>query len=507
MIHSYGEPGMRDVPESDEWRENTASKKEVEELSLLVSIVRSSDDAIIGMTPEGIITSWNPGAERIYGLKVSDAVGQTIAILVTPDQSKVLLDMLEKSRRGERTYNYETEFVTGDGREITLSINLFPIVDARGRGIGASIISRDITPQKRALEELRHSEAMYRTLIETTGTGYVILDLNGKVVEANPEYVRLTGHRDVREIRGRSVLEWTAADEREKNELEIRRCKENGYVRNLEVSYVNDLGIRRPIEINATLVSTDKKPCIMTLCRDISERKHAEELLNDAKEQAELYVDLMGHDINNMNHMGIGYMELLSESATLSPTDRQYLEKTLEMLHNSSKLIDNVRKMQSIKKHELKYQPVRLNDLLLALRSEYHHVAGKCVTINLSSSCDCVVKASGLLSDVFTNIVSNAIKHSHDPVTIDINEFYAYENGRKYCKVTIEDDGPGIADELKQKLFTRLQRGKTKAKGSGLGLYLSKMLVEDFGGRIWVEDRVIGDHTKGTKFVIMLPAI
>jgi signal transduction histidine kinase len=77
---------------------------------------------------------------------------------------------------------------------------------------------------------------------------------------------------------------------------------------------------------------------------------------------------------------------------------------------------------------------------------------------------------------------------------------------KTYCKVSVEDDGPGIPDDLKPKLFSRFRRGPTKASGKGLGLYLVKNLVEGYGGEVSVEDRVAGDHTKGSRFVITLPA-
>lgn len=90
---------------------------------------------------------------------------------------------------------------------------------------------------------------------------------------------------------------------------------------------------------------------------------------------------------------------------------------------------------------------------------------------------------------------------------ISISLSKMFENGREYYKVSIEDNGPGISDELKSKLFQRKQRGRSKTAGSGLGLFLVKKLVEDFHGLVWVEDRVPGDHTQGAKFVVMLPAV
>jgi signal transduction histidine kinase len=117
------------------------------------------------------------------------------------------------------------------------------------------------------------------------------------------------------------------------------------------------------------------------------------------------------------------------------------------------------------------------------------------------------VLATDLLRDVFVNIIGNAVKHANRSVNIHIALLKAFDGGREFHKVVIEDDGPGIDDEIKGKVFVRQFRNSKKAKGSGLGLYLVKKLVEDYGGRVWVEDRVAGDYTKGAKFVVMLPAM
>ena len=80
-----------------------------------------------------------------------------------------------------------------------------------------------------------------------------------------------------------------------------------------------------------------------------------------------------------------------------------------------------------------------------------------------------------------------------------------FEDGREYYRTIVEDNGPGIPDDMKDRIFSRLLRGGTKASGAGLGLYLVRRLVEDYHGRVWAEDRVPGDHTKGAKFIVLLP--
>lgn len=142
------------------------------------------------------------------------------------------------------------------------------------RLVGNELIK--ILRQRRAEEALRDSEGKHRALIETTDTGYVIIDLTGTVLEANDEYVRLSGHEDLNEIVGRSVFEWTASFDQERNTRAVEQCVKEGSIRNLELNYVSAKGEIVPIEFNATLVATKSGAQILSLARDITERKRAE---------------------------------------------------------------------------------------------------------------------------------------------------------------------------------------------------------------------------------------
>ncbi len=240
---------------------------------------------------------------------------------------------------------------------------------------------------------------------------------------------------------------------------------------------------------------------------DVTDRKRAEEQLHEAKDQADIYLELMGHDINNMNQIGIGYLEMALQTLSLNENTKKFIAKPLEALKNSSTLIENVQKLQRISAGEMRHERIDLGHILADVRDQYLSIPGRDVTIKYSPVTGYVVLANELLKDAFSNIVGNAIKHSSGPVTINIELEKVSEPGKKYYIVSIDDNGPGIPQEMKDKLFTRFQRGKTKATGKGLGLYLVKSLVESYDGRIWVEDRVHGDHTRGSKFVVMLPAI
>src|SRR5262249_3407497 len=116
----------------------------------LAAIVASSDDAIISKTLDGMITSWNQGAEHIYGYTAAEVVGQPIALLVPPDLLDDLPGIMPRLRRGERIDHYETERVTKAGTRLAISLTLSPLVDGAGMVMGASTIARDITARKKA---------------------------------------------------------------------------------------------------------------------------------------------------------------------------------------------------------------------------------------------------------------------------------------------------------------------------------------------------------------------
>ena len=146
-------------------------------------------------------------------------------------------------------------------------------------------LEEEIAERKKTKEALQQSEEFYRGLVEATDTGYVVIDEMGKVVDANAEYVRLSGNKDLEEVLGRSVVEWTAEPDKERNAFEVKKCFQKGFVRHLEIDYVDGSGNFIPIEINATLIDGNDGQKIVTLCRDITERKQIEAALLEEKQR------------------------------------------------------------------------------------------------------------------------------------------------------------------------------------------------------------------------------
>ena len=136
-----------------------AEQRERELLERLAAIVESSDDAIISKDMNGIIQSWNRGAERIFGYRAEEIVGKHISMLAPPDRVDEIPTILERLARGERVDHYETKRRTKDGRILTVSLTVSPIRDATGKIIGASKVARDITDRVRHEEALRQANA------------------------------------------------------------------------------------------------------------------------------------------------------------------------------------------------------------------------------------------------------------------------------------------------------------------------------------------------------------
>jgi len=164
-------------------------------------------------------------------------------------------------------------------------------LEAMGHLIG------DLIGRIRTEEELRKSEEKYRALIEATNTGYLILDERGAVLDANQAYLSLIGKKELKEIVGKSVEEWTAGHDRERNVAEVEKCMAVGSVRNLEIDYVDASGRIVPIDINANVIDMPEGKRILSLCRDISERKKLGDALRDSEESFRMLFQSVGEGV------------------------------------------------------------------------------------------------------------------------------------------------------------------------------------------------------------------
>ncbi len=286
----------------------------------------------------------------------------------------------------------------------------------------------------------------------------------------------------------------------------VRSLRQGERVDNVEILLRRRDGSEVTILANSAPVMdvTGRITAAVASISDITHLKLTEAELRDAKEQTELYLDLMGHDINNINHIAMGYLEMaldiMEKRGGLDVDNKQLLDKPLEMMKNSSTLINTVRKIQRIREGGLKNEAIDIGTILGELKREYSYIPGRDITINFEAKGRYPVMANPLLKDVFANLIGNAIKHSNGPLTIHIKLDKVTQHNNKFYRIAIEDNGPGIPDELKSTLLSH-----RKLSGKGLGLYLVRTFTRQFNGKFWIEDRVKGDHTKGCRFVVLLP--
>ena len=268
-----------------------------------------------------------------------------------------------------------------------------------------------------------------------------------------------------------------------------------------------------PVEVYANYIELYGRDYYTISARDITERKIADEKISDARSRAEMYLDLMGHDIRNQNMIAAGNIDMaigaLEQAGKLDADSKAYLDNSLKSLENTAVLIDNVQKLQRTTSEGLRLQKTDVCLVLESVIDGFKTSTARDMDIRFRHCPACTVNANELLKDVFVNLIGNAIKHSPPDrhLAIDVALDIVEEGGMKHCEVTIADNGPGIPDWLKTKLFQRFARGKTEVHGSGLGLYLVRTLLEHYGGHIHAEDRVPGDYTQGAKLVVTIPAV
>ncbi len=337
--------------------------------------------------------------------------------------------------------------------------------------------------------------------------GIFVASLN-RIVEANDAFLHMSGY--TREDLAAGLLDWRDMTPPEYQHIDndsLKQMLAKGECVPFEKEYFRKDGTRLPVLVGKRLLSRDPLTWA-SFTMDLTVRRNAEQGLKRAREQAELYVDVMGHDINNLNQIALGYLELAGETAGLSEEGRMFIDKSVETLKRSSRLIDNVKKLQKARNGAGCTIVCDVAAIVCDVRRTCGTPGKVEVRTNVGNGDHLYVKANDLLPDVFSNLVDNAIKHSlsrRPKVAVIVSRIG--HSGRSYYKIDVEDDGPGIPDELKDVIFNRHLRSSKYSKGSGIGLFLVKTLVRSYGGQVWAEDREPGDRSKGARFVVLLPAV
>ncbi|NLI74100.1 MAG: PAS domain S-box protein [Euryarchaeota archaeon] len=232
---------------------------------------------------------------------------------------------------------------------------------------------------------------------------------------------------------------------------------------------------------------------------DITRQKELERSLRMTRNKAELYLDILTHDIVNFNTALMSYLDLVYRDLSIGSSSSTYVERCLDTLQASNELIFSIQKVNRSEMENRERSNIK--ELFDSIISTLPIPPSRQIYVDQEYENDLIVEHSGLLREALANLVSNAVIHTSGEVCIWTR---AWREGKRVI-ISIEDSGEGIKDDLKAHLFKRHVKGSRKGPGQGLGLSLVKSLIENHGGSVRVEDRVPGDSSQGARFVVSLP--
>jgi formate hydrogenlyase transcriptional activator len=304
------------------------------------AIVESSNDAIIGCTLNGVITTWNRGAVDLYGYSAEEAVGQPVAMLIPSRRGDPVTRVAEKIKRGEGVQSFEAIRIAKGGRRIDVSITVSPVVDTSGKVVGLSSIARDITARKRVEEALRESEKHLARTEEFSLVMVTHTDLGGRWLKVPPTLCKLLGYTEA-ELLGRRFQELTHPDDVDADERQRSRLL-RGEIKSFDIEkrYLRKDGGIVWVSVNVSVVTDAKDNPIhcLSYIRDITERKRAEQELKEAlsevkrlKEQLEAENVYLRSEVSGVHRYGEmigeseGIKKIFEQVDRIAPTDMTVL--------------------------------------------------------------------------------------------------------------------------------------------------------------------------------------
>lgn len=326
----------------------TQQKSAREATGLLAAIVSSSDDAIISKNLDGVITSWNQAAERIFGYSPAEAIGQHVTLIIPPDRRDEELDILGRMRRGERIEHFDTIRLRKDGVPLNVSLTISPVRDASGRVIGASKIARDVTQQKRAEQRERQiiadgiaANAKFRAVFEQTSVFAGILNVDGVMIDGNKLFLDGCGYK-AEDLLGRPfwlTAWWRNCKESQDKIRAATQLAAKGIPYREILRYCWEDGAERLVDFALFPILDDQgKTLFLHLTGvDITDIKRAEEDYRDLAESLEGEVRLRTLELENRNAEVLRQAELLREfSRRLLQAQDQERRHVARELHDSA---------------------------------------------------------------------------------------------------------------------------------------------------------------------------
>jgi len=507
-------------------RDITEKKKILEALKESEEKFRTiSEQALmgIGILQNGVFKYINKQFSELFGYSIEEMMnwkpGEFLKT-VHPEDREFISEQTRKKQLGEKDIipHYTFRGINKTGELFWLDCYSKPINYKRKPANFFTLI--DISEKKEAEQKLKESEEKYRGILENISEAYYEVDLKGNFTFFNDKLCEFLGYSKAELLRMnyRKIADKDVAEKVFKlyNKVYKKELSEGFF----DFEIIKSDRTKRTVESSVHLKCDSKGNSIgfYGFTRDITERKEAELKLKESEEKyheaynlADFYKDLFAHDMNNILQ-NILSSAALCELYLYEPEKLKDMSNLLKILKDQVKrganLISDVQKLSQLEKSQIITQSTEVYIVLQkAIKFIQNSVQERKLKIEVDIPWKKIhIYANDLLIDVFENILFNAVKYNENPIIeIFIKLSKIQKEGIKYLKIEFKDNGIGIQDSKKEIIFQRGYKKDISIKGMGFGLSLVKKILTGYNGEIWAEDRVKGDYTRGSNFVILIP--
>lgn len=485
------------------------------QLAELSAIVASSEDAILGVDLEARVTSWNAGAERLYGYSAEEALGRPLGRLLARDtagERELELAVLA-AKRGETTDQAPFERLRADGSIASVSIKISPIRDRHGEVVGASAIGRDVSALRIAQQQLQQREARIRLLLDSTAEALFGVDGAGVVTFCNPACARMLGFDTPEQLVGtagggilrfRGKVAWAE---------QLDHVLQRGKMLHLDgVDVLRADGSAFPAELWARPIRAERDVVgVVVTFLDATDRRRAQEEMMVAAKRRDHFLAMLSHELRNPLAAVLNAARVIAHFGTEAagvPAEVRAARGVIErQAQHMARLLEDLLDVSRITrgKFTLRKQGFELGERIeIALESLLPMQAARDVRCNFVPA-GVPLPMYGdpsRIQQVVANLVSNAIRYSDPGTQVDI---HVTRQGND-AVIRVRDEGVGIDPAILPKVFELFVQAEQhldrRDGGLGVGLTLVQHVTEAHGGR--VEARSEGDG-KGAEFTVHLP--
>lgn len=471
----------------------------------LAAIVESSEDAIASKDLNGIITSWNSAAERLFGYKPEEIIGQSVLLIIPPELHSDEPEILRKIGAGERIEHFRTLRVHKNGTRIHVSLTVSPIKDRDGKVVGAAKIVRDVTRERR----LEEAALRLAAIVESSDDAIASKDLNGIVSSWNKGAERLFGFT-AEEIIGRSIKMIIPPEFEADEDMILGKIRRGERIEHFETVRQTKSGERVEVSLSISPIKDDQGRIVgaAKIARDVTERKKIERALRITEKLAAAgrLAATVAHEINNP-------LEAITNLVYLAKRDVADSAKVARHLQLASRELDRVAHIarQTLGFYRDTSAPFRfdvsgtLNELLF-LYEKRLETRGIKVTKQYDGGTE-VFAFEGEIRQALSNLLTNAMDAMPDggALLLKVSKWRHWGNSHQPgVRITVLDTGTGIPAHLRKNIFQPFFTTKSDV-GTGLGLWVTRNIVEKHGGTIHLKSKAeVSQH--GTAFSIFLPA-